>query len=90
MVVNDFDLVSIPFCPNKADTPQFIDSNAPLPLAIFLESLQMIGRRWSQVVEGSGNVERDQFSTGTDLNTLRKFLGKPTVPDLFRFLATKG
>lgn len=67
MVVNDFHIVGIPFCPNKTDTPLLVNPNAPLSLSIFLESLQMIGRKLPQIVEGSGDVERNQLSTGANL-----------------------
>ena len=90
MVVNDFNIVGIPFCPNKTDTPLLVNPNAPLSLAIFLESLQMIGRKLPQIVEGSGDVERNQLSTGANLKIRREFLGEPAMPDLFSFLAAKG
>lgn len=89
MVVNDFHIVGIPFCPNKTDTPLLVNPNAPLSLAIFLESLQMIGRKLPQIVEGSGDVERNQLSTGANLKIRREFLGEPAMPDLFRFLQRK-
>jgi hypothetical protein len=76
MVVNDFHIVGIPFCPNKTDTPLLVNPNAPLSLAIFLESLQMIGRKLPQIVEGSGDVEHNQLSTGANLKIRREFLGE--------------
>ena len=90
MVVNDFHIVGIPFCPKKTGTPLLVNPNAPLSLAIFLESLQMIGRRSPQIVESSRDVECNQLSTGTNLKSCREFLGEPAMPDLFRFLAAKG
>jgi len=44
VIVNDFDVVSLSFSPNKADSELVVDSYAVLALAIALERLQVIAR----------------------------------------------
>ena len=56
MVVDDFDLVALPFVPDEADAPLVVDPDAVLACALRSQSLQAICRRYAQVVEALGAV----------------------------------
>jgi hypothetical protein len=79
MVVNDLDLVSVPFLPHEADTPTIIDPNAVLPCTVAQELLESITRWYSQVLERTGCVKYEESPQCASLH-LR---GQPpgTLPD---------
>lgn len=56
MIIHDFNLVCVPFPPNKTETPLVIDPNAVLPLPGTVERLKPIPWRCGQVAELSSAV----------------------------------
>ena len=62
MVVNDFNVVSIPILPVEADAPLIVDLNAVLPRTMALEFLQSVAGRYPQIGQDVGRIQRYQFS----------------------------
>jgi hypothetical protein len=68
MIIHDLDIFGTGFRPSKADSPLIVDSDAVLPGAITLQSLQTISRRNSQVIQTSRNFELPELATGHSLD----------------------
>jgi len=47
VVIDDLDVISIPFPPHEADTILIVDANAVLPRSISAKCFQMVSRRHS-------------------------------------------
>src|ERR1700690_2233275 len=51
MVVRDFNIVCVPFPPDKADPPTVVDADAVLAAAVALKGLQVVPRDDAQVAK---------------------------------------
>jgi hypothetical protein len=67
VVVNDLNLLGIPFAPSKADAPLTIDTNAVLSGALAGQLLDSIARRAAKIVQGFGGVQNQQLTMGYPL-----------------------
>lgn len=57
MVIHNFYVVDITFKPFKANTPLGIDTNTILPFSLTFKFLQMICRRYTDIVECNRTIE---------------------------------
>ena len=73
MIINDFHVVSVSFCPFKADAPLIIDADAVLSFASGCQTLQMVCRWDAQIIQILCVVEHTQFPQGGLLDVWRKF-----------------
>jgi hypothetical protein len=85
MIVDDFDLVALPFVPHEADAPLVVDSDAVLACALPPQGLQTIRGRSAQVVEALRGVEHPQLPAGDCLNLIWKAARYIAVPDALGF-----
>jgi len=54
--------------PTKADSPSVIDPDAVLPCTIADKLLELVSRRGSQIIQGIGRIQEQQFSQGSSLD----------------------
>ena len=81
MVIYYFDLMSIPFVPDKANSPLMVDSNAVLAIPISRKGLQPVPGRHSQVIDASGVVQKNQPHLRTPLKFGMELADTPTLGD---------
>lgn len=62
MVVHDLDVEGISARPAKADAPAVVDTNAVLPLAVSVQSLEAIPGRRAEEFERSGGMEHRELA----------------------------
>jgi hypothetical protein len=58
MIIGNFDRLSAIRMPLKTDTPLFVDPDGVLPLTVWAQGLQVIGRRNSQIFEGRRGMKK--------------------------------
>ena len=62
MVVHDFNVLDIAVHPNEADSPLIIDPNTMLSASLTPQRFQPIGRRYTQVDQGSSIIQHSEFT----------------------------
>jgi len=67
MVIEDFNIKSVPMLPSKADAPPIVDADAVLSPAPPFESLKSVGRWDSQIPESLGLVQHPELPKGDAL-----------------------
>jgi hypothetical protein len=68
-VIVNYLYVRSPFrCPDEADAPLLIDTDAVLPLPIIFQSFESVAGRYLQVVKDRGPVQLRQLAKGRPLN----------------------
>ena len=70
MVVDDLDVPSLIIAPDKTDALLVVDTNAELTLPVAAQRFQPIARRYSQIVEQRGRINRQQLGTSPPLDLL--------------------
>jgi hypothetical protein len=88
VIVGDFDVVSIAFLPDKANSPLIVDANAVLSPSIAAQSFQVISWRRSQIAEPNRSIQLPQFSKCHSLKVLKSFDGLPAM-ETFRLGRSK-
>jgi hypothetical protein len=88
MVIDDLHVVGISLRAAKTQTPLIVYPNAKLPLAITLEGLQSVRRRYAQIIDASGNVEHLKLSPSNYLKGAEP-LRRLSAIEGFRVLAAK-
>jgi len=68
MIVNDLDVVSVPTCPNEADPPSVVDTDAMLSLAVTFQRFQPVARGNPHFFQGTGPMEIQQLPPCDSLN----------------------
>ena len=90
MVIDDFNVISVFFLPDKTNTPLIIYSDAVLTFPLPLQAFKVI-RGWvSKVTHIFSPVQHAEFSKSYALDGLRQFARKLTVENLFSFSRFKG
>ena len=90
MVIDDFNVISVFFLPDKTNTPLIIYSDAVLTFPLPLQTFKII-RGWvSKVTHIFSPVQHAEFSKSYALDGLRQFARKLTVENLFSFSRFKG
>jgi hypothetical protein len=87
MVIDDFDIVGVPFIPPETDTPLIVNADAPLSFSIPSQLLQPVGRRDTEEIKVGSAVNQGQFSKGGLLNIPGKSGGKEPAEYFQSFLA---
>jgi hypothetical protein len=82
VIIDDLDIVSVPFAPNEADTPPVIDLDAALSLSVATQGFQAISRRRDQVTQFRGAVQLPKLTAGIPLDRLKSPTQLPTVKPL--------
>jgi hypothetical protein len=82
MIVDDLNVVGVPFAPDKAKTPLVVDPNAVLPLSVTVQSFQAISRRRHQVPQFRSAVQLPKFPPRDMLDGLKAPARLPTVKSL--------
>jgi hypothetical protein len=72
MIVDDLNVPSFAIAPHKTDPPLIVNADAALTLAVAVQSLQTIARRYTQIVELFCRVDRKQLRTSASLNLRRQ------------------
>ena len=90
MVIDDFNVISVFFLPDKTNTPLIIYSDAVLTFSLPLQTFKIIGGRVSKVTHIFSPVQHAEFSKSYALDGLRQFARKLTVENLFSFSRFKG
>ena len=90
MVIDDFNVISVFFLPDKTNTPLIIYSDAVLTFSLPLQTFKIIGGWVSKVTHIFSPVQHAEFSKSNALNRLRQFARKLTVENLFSFSGFKG
>jgi len=57
VIIHNFGVGYFPVFPNKTQPPLLIDADAVLSLAVALERLELIARRYCQITEGCRCIE---------------------------------
>lgn len=86
-VINNLNLLDSAFRPFKANTPLAIDANAMLAFSVFLQGLQLVLRRNSEISQITGPIEHGQFAQSHRFNidpvlnayALKQLLGITTL-----------
>jgi hypothetical protein len=73
MIVDDLNVPGFAIAPHKTDPPLIVNPNAALTLAVAVQSLQTIARRYSQIVE---LLRRPRF-----VRSSSPFIGGLPAPD---------
>ena len=89
MIIFQPDVFGIFLIPFKTKTPLIIHPNAVLILAIAFQSLQMIGRRNPEIIEGVRLVQHEKLSKGSLLDLLWGFSGDLPAPDSLSFIRSE-
>ena len=76
MIINDFHVVGVSFCPFKADAPLIVNADAVLSFAVASQSFQSVGRRDAQIIQILCVIEHTQFPQGSLLDVRWK-LARP-------------
>jgi hypothetical protein len=87
MVIDDLDIVGVPFIPPETDTPLIVDADAPLPFSIPSQFLQPVGRWDTEEIKAGSAVNQGQLSKGGLLNVPGKSGGKEPAEYFQGFLA---
>jgi hypothetical protein len=87
MVIDDFDIVGVPFIPPETDTPLIVNADAPLSFSIPSQLLQPVGRWDTEEIKVGSAVNQGQFSKGGLLNIPGKSGGKEPAEYFQSFLA---
>ena len=72
MVIDDLDIVSVPFIPSETDAPLIVDADAPLTFSIPSQFLKSVARRDKKKIDARSAVNQGQFSKCGFLNIPRK------------------
>jgi hypothetical protein len=67
VVINNFYAISTIVMPGKANAPLVIDTHTVLALAVSLQGLQRVTRRYAQAVQFSRRMQLQQFASGNPL-----------------------
>ena len=87
MVIDDLDIVGVPFVPPKTDTPLIVDADAPLTFSIPSQFLQPVGRWNTKEIKAGSAVNQGQFSKDGFLNVPGESGGKEPAEYLQGFFA---
>jgi len=68
VVVDDLDVVSVAFSPNKANSPPVVYTYAVLTLPIAFQHLEPVATYRSQVPQGSGGIQLPELAPGDALD----------------------
>jgi hypothetical protein len=94
MIISDFNPFRPLVYPNETYPELLIDPHAVLPLAISLETFQIVPRGYSQGTERNDSVQLIQFSPGDLPKAFRtgspRFLRVYSVKNVFSSLVVKG
>lgn len=90
VVICDLHTVEVAVFLFKADPVFFIDPNAVLPLAITMQSFEMIRRRYPQIIQFLRIIDHHQFAQSDMLELLRQGFGVLLPVDQFGFFVAKG
>jgi hypothetical protein len=77
MIIRYLDVKGIAIFPCETNPELIIDSDAELPLAFCLQSLQAVAGRNSQVVQSSSHVQQKKLPQGWANQAGRKLSGFP-------------
>jgi len=89
MVIHDFNIVSIPFPPNKADAPLVVDADAVLPSAIAMQRFEPITRWRGQIAQVCRSIDLCQLSLRDSFDGTKPFRPLPLMR-AFRLLRAEG
>jgi hypothetical protein len=84
MIIGYLDVQGIAIFPRETNPELIIDSDAELPLAFCLQSLQAVAGRSSQVVQSSGRVQQKKLSQGWPNQARRELSGFSCQPQQVR------
>jgi hypothetical protein len=86
MIVDDLNICRTVFGPSEANPPLIVDPDRMLAFSILGQAFQAITRRYPQVVELFGGLNRFQLPSGYPEYPTRKALGTKPVKDRLRDL----
>jgi len=89
MVIDDLDIVSVPFIPSETDAPLIVDANAPLSFSIPSQFLKPVARWDKEKIMAGSAVNQGQFSKCGFLNIPWQSRGKEPVEYFQGFLASE-
>jgi hypothetical protein len=88
VLIDDLDLLCMPFGPHEAKPPLAADPDAVLALSIMLQRLELITRRNPQEVQGCGGMQLLQLPESDSLDVHKAF-HPPSFKQGLRIPATK-
>lgn len=71
VIVHNFDFERIARFPGEADAPWIADANAVSAGTVPLESFEMVPRRDTEVLQGDGSIQQEQFAPRDALDGLK-------------------
>ena len=86
MVIDDLDIVSVPFIPSETDAPLIVDADAPLTFSVPSQFLKPVARWDKEEIKAGSAVIQGQFSKSGLLNIPRKSSLKEPVEYFKGFL----
>jgi hypothetical protein len=89
MVIDDLDIVSVPFIPSETDAPLIVDANAPLSFSIPSQFLKPAARWDKEKIMAGSAVNQGQFSKCGFLNIPWQSRGKEPVEYFQGFFASE-
>jgi hypothetical protein len=72
MIIDHFDVDSVAVFPAKAYSPLFVNPYAVLTLPVSGQLLQLVSRRYHQIIEAFGGVQNQELPQSLSANVLRK------------------
>jgi hypothetical protein len=67
VIIGDLDVCWSGRCPNEADTPLIVDTDAVLAFAVALQLFEPVAGRDAQIVDGFSGIKEKQLSVGRSL-----------------------
>jgi hypothetical protein len=67
VIIDDVDVVGVAVQPAEADAPLVVDAEAVLTFTVPAEGLEAVSRRYTEIVQGVGGVQVDEFPKGRAL-----------------------
>ena len=68
MIIDDFDLVRIPFVPDETDAPLVVDADTVLFSPVSLHPFESVTRRHPQILKALRAVKNEQFAQCSSLD----------------------
>ncbi len=73
MIINNFDVISIPITPTEADSPLSIDANAVATFERATKGFKVIRRRYPKIAENISCINHPELTQSHFLNFRREF-----------------
>lgn len=90
MIIRNLDPLGISIDPDKTHSPLIINPDAILAFTLSFQGLETVGRRYPQIIQGSGVADHAQLAPGDFLNIPRQTPRDLAVPYPFGFLIPKS